>query len=140
MAATESCLTNTKFHPCEDEGLVARLGEKWTLMSLLAIRNSENGVIRFSALKNSLSGISQKVLTATLRSLERDGLVRRVIFPTVPPKTEYSLTAMGMGLVPSMRTLFDWQHQHWETIQENRREYDRRGSEGSKPAALRPAP
>lgn len=80
--------------------------------------------LRFSQLKNNIDGISQKMLTVTLRALERDGLIKRSVFPEVPPRVEYELTELGEGLLPAMHGLMDWLQNTWPTIQENRLAFD----------------
>ncbi|NEE48171.1 helix-turn-helix transcriptional regulator, partial [Streptomyces sp. SID8455] len=75
---------------------------------LLAIAHLERRTLRFSELRRLIDGISQRMLTVTLRQLERDGLVRRTVYPVVPPRVEYELTPMGATLHTTIRTLVDW--------------------------------
>ena len=84
----------------------------------------ENDRLRFSELKNGIEGVSQKMLTVTLRALERDGLVERSVFPEVPPRVEYELTDLGRSLLPAMHEFMDWLQTSWPTIQENRMVFD----------------
>ena len=84
----------------------------------------ESDQLRFSELKNGIEGVSQKMLTVTLRALERDGLVERSVFPEVPPRVEYALTDLGKSLLPAMREFMDWLQMSWPTIQENRIGFD----------------
>ena len=85
--------------------ILARVGDKWTVLivSLLG-----GGPMRFSNLRRSIDGISQKMLTTTLRSLERDGFCTRTVFATVPPRVEYELTEAGRALVPLLEPLGRW--------------------------------
>jgi len=82
---------------CPIRNILSRLGDKWSLLVLVTL--SANGTLRFSDLNRAIGDISQRMLAVTLRSLEADGLVRRKIFPEVPPRVEYSLTASGQGLM-----------------------------------------
>ncbi|MSV73410.1 MAG: transcriptional regulator [Actinobacteria bacterium] len=82
-----------------------RLGDKW---SLLVVRTLRDGPLRFTELKAAVEGISQRMLTLTLRSLERDGLVLRTVFPEVPPRVEYALTALGETLIAPVSALAEW--------------------------------
>jgi DNA-binding HxlR family transcriptional regulator len=107
-----------------------RVGDKW---SLLVIGLLGDGVRRFNEIRRSVDGISQRMLAVTLRGLERDGLVVRTVYPTVPPKVEYSLTVMGRTLLSTVCELVDWADQHAVDIDSARDAYDRRSSP---PAAL----
>lgn len=85
--------------------ILARVGDKW---SVLVVVQLGCGRKRFSELRRALSGISQKMLTTTLRGLERDGFVTRTVYPTVPPKVEYALTEFGFDLLGPVTALGDW--------------------------------
>jgi DNA-binding HxlR family transcriptional regulator len=85
--------------------VLSRVGGKWSLQVVGALAEKPR---RHSELRRSLEGISQRILTLTLRQLERDGLVRRTIFPTVPPTVEYDLTPLGMTLIGPIRVLVQW--------------------------------
>lgn len=120
--------------PTEDSGtchrisaLLARIGDKWTL---LIVRELGRGPLRFSALKRRLGSISQKMLTATLRNLERDGMVRRTVTPTTPPQVEYALTPMGHELERPIKTLAEWTFAHADAIEAARAAYDAASSGG----------
>lgn len=122
-----SCLTRpegVRRTACPVNGLMPRLGDKWTIHVVALLYEAESGRLRFSQLKNNIDGISQKMLTVTLRALERDGLVKRLVFPEVPPRVEYELTELGKGLLPAMHGLMDWLQNTWPTIQENRLVFD----------------
>lgn len=101
--------------------ILARIGDKW---SLLVIRQLGDGPQRFSEIKRSLGSISQKMLTATLRGLERDGFVSRTVFPTVPPRVDYALTPLGHDLLVPVRALGDWALANAERIERARKRFD----------------
>ncbi|MFI1840739.1 winged helix-turn-helix transcriptional regulator [Streptomyces microflavus] len=108
---------------CEVRQILDRVADKW---SLLAIAHLERRTLRFSELRRLIDGISQRMLTVTLRQLERDGLVRRTVYPVVPPRVEYELTPMGATLHTTIRTLVDWTEDHQQEIARARAEYDSR--------------
>jgi DNA-binding HxlR family transcriptional regulator len=101
--------------------ILGRVGDKWTV---LIVNLLGAGPKRFSAIKREVGGISQRMLTLTLRALERDGLVTRTVYPTVPPSVEYELTALGRSLLGAVHALGDWALRHQETIAEARRRFD----------------
>lgn len=104
-----------------------RLGDKWTL---LIVNILSHGPQRFTTLKHSAEGISQRMLTLTLRKLERDGLVERTVFPEVPPRVEYALTPLGLTLVGPASALAEWAVDHDREITASQRAFDhiRRGT------------
>ncbi|WP_181794710.1 helix-turn-helix domain-containing protein [Streptomyces sp. WELS2] len=108
---------------CEVRQILDRVADKW---SLLVIALLENRSLRFNQLRHSIEGISQRMLTVTLRQLERDGLVRRTVHPVVPPRVDYELTPLGVTLHDTIQALVDWTEQHQEEIAMARAEYDRR--------------
>ena len=101
--------------------MLSRIGDKWTL---LIVRELGQGPLRFSALKRRLGCISQKMLTATLRNLERDGMVSRTVTPATPPQVEYALTAMGHDLFRPIAALAEWTITHADAIDAARQAYD----------------
>jgi DNA-binding HxlR family transcriptional regulator len=103
--------------------LLSRVGDKW---SILVIALLEGGTRRFTELRREIDGISQRMLTLTLRQLERDGLVRRTVYPVVPPKVEYELTELGGTLLLSIQSLFHWTVEHRCEVATARAEYDAR--------------
>ncbi|MEV7847193.1 winged helix-turn-helix transcriptional regulator [Streptomyces cyaneofuscatus] len=117
---------------CEVRQILDRVADKW---SLLAIAHLERRTLRFSELRRLIDGISQRMLTVTLRQLERDGLVRRTVYPVVPPRVEYELTPMGATLHTTIRSLVDWTESHQQEIARARAEYDSRQSEEEAPVA-----
>jgi DNA-binding HxlR family transcriptional regulator len=98
-----------------------RVGDKW---SVLAISMLGSGPRRFNELRKSIEGISQRMLTLTLRGLERDGLVSRTVFPTIPPRVDYELTALGRSLLEPVQALAMWADAKREQIQAARERYD----------------
>jgi DNA-binding HxlR family transcriptional regulator len=102
---------------CPSRVVLDRIADKWTA---LIIQVLANGTQRYAALRRQIEGISQKMLTQTLRSLERDGLVSRKVHPVVPPKVEYSLTRLGRTLIDPLHTLCRWSERHLTELQANR--------------------
>jgi DNA-binding HxlR family transcriptional regulator len=100
-----------------------RVGDKW---SVLVIRMLGSGPRRFNELKKSIEGISQRMLTLTVRGLERDGLVTRTLFPTIPPRVDYALTDLGKTLLVPVTQLAKWADKHRERIQAARDKFDAR--------------
>ena len=101
--------------------ILAMLGDKW---SVAILGNLANGRMRFSELESRVDGISQRMLTLTLRSLERDGLVARFVTPTIPPRVEYELTERGSGLREPLSLLHSWAMQEVPGIYDSRRQFD----------------
>jgi DNA-binding HxlR family transcriptional regulator len=108
---------------CELRDLLDRLSDKW---SLLVVELLGGGPRRFSELRRQIDGISQRMLTLSLRQLERDGLVHRTVYPTVPPKVEYSLTPSGDTLLGALVPLVEWTRVHRQAIADARAAYDGR--------------
>lgn len=101
--------------------LLDRVGDKWTM---LVMRELAEQRMRFTELLRSIDGISQRMLTRTLRELERDGLVTREVFAEVPPRVEYEVTPLGLTLLPHVRALADWAVEHRDQIEQHRDQYD----------------
>lgn len=99
------------------------VGDKW---SVLVVVNLGAGTRRFSALRRGIDGISKRVLTATLRRLERDGVVSRTVYAEVPPRVEYALTQMGTSLIAPVTTLAMWAQEHREEVLAARQVFDAR--------------
>jgi DNA-binding HxlR family transcriptional regulator len=98
-----------------------RVGDKWSILVVTLLREDPK---RFSELKRTIEGISQRMLTLTLRGLERDGLVTRTVFPSVPPRVDYALTPLGKTLLEPVNALAAWAERHRAEIQEARRRFD----------------
>ncbi len=108
---------------CPVRHVLDRLGDAW---SFLVVLHLGTGPHRFNALKRRIDGISQRMLTLTLRKLERDGLVSRLVRPTTPPQVEYALTALGRSLAGPINALTAWAADNQATIESARVAYDRR--------------
>jgi DNA-binding HxlR family transcriptional regulator len=113
--------TDTEGVCCTVREVLGRVGDKW---SALTIARLGTGTQRFSQLRRDIDGISQRMLTVTLRNLERDGLVSRQIFPEVPPRVEYTLTGLGASLHETILGLVQWSEGHTTEIQQARTRYD----------------
>lgn len=114
--------------------LFSRIGDKWSLMIVMLLRP---GPLRFSELKREIGGISQRMLTLTLRGLERDGLVMRTVFPTVPPRVDYELTEMGHSLRGPVEALGAWAFAHLDAIDAARSAFDARAERDTAAPAVR---
>ena len=104
--------------------VLARIGDKW---SVLIVSRLGGGARRFNELKREIGGISQRMLTLTLRGLERDGLVTRTIFPSVPPRVDYALTPLGLSLLEPVSALGDWALRNRARIAAAQEKFDRAG-------------
>jgi DNA-binding HxlR family transcriptional regulator len=102
--------------------ILSRIGDKWSVMLVMELNM---GTRRFSELRRTLHGISQKMLTTSLRGLERDGFIKRTIYPTVPPKVEYQLTELGRELAIPVRALGEFAMQNRERVLTARAQFDR---------------
>lgn len=108
---------------CPTRQLLDRISDKWVSLVLTALAD---GPQRYSGLSRTIAGVSEKMLTQTLRTLERDGLVSRSVTPSVPVRVEYALTPLGLSLMPVMRAIKDWAETHIDEVVEARHAYDRR--------------
>ena len=109
-------------HPdCGIRDVLDRVGDKW---SVLVIVELSNGPRRFRQLQRAIDGISQRMLTLTVRRLERDGLVLRTVYPTVPAQVDYRLTETGASLTHLVKALADWSLEHRDSIARSRQAYD----------------
>ncbi len=104
--------------------LIGRVADKWTMLILEVLE--EQGEVRFTRLAGLVGGISQKMLTQTLRKMERDGLVTRTVHPVVPPKVEYRLTTLGHSLGAAFCGVWVWASEHLDRVDEARQAFDRR--------------
>jgi DNA-binding HxlR family transcriptional regulator len=114
----------TRRSDCLTREMVSRVGDRWTLRVVIGLGE---GTKRFGELHRQIDGISERMLTVTLRALERDGLVTRTVFPVVPPKVEYALTPAGESLLETVSPLIAWCGDHREQITEARAAYDAPG-------------
>ncbi|GAB08257.1 putative HxlR family transcriptional regulator [Gordonia araii NBRC 100433] len=106
---------------CPSRRLLDRIGDRWTVLVIGAL---DDGPRRFSELQAAVDGVSQKMLTQTLRALERDGLVTRTVYPEVPPRVEYELTPNGRSLQTPLRALTEWATEHMTAVQASQEAYD----------------
>ncbi len=108
---------------CLSRHVLELIADQWTPLVIYAL---EEGTMRFGQLLKRIDGISKKMLTQTLRAMERNGLVRRVVYPVVPPVVEYSLTPLGQTLMEPMRALKIWAYGHLQEVAHARTTYDQR--------------
>jgi DNA-binding HxlR family transcriptional regulator len=129
---THSCDTDSAYsdayqwdtrEDCEVRQILDRIADKW---SLLVIALLDRRKLRFTELRREIDGVSQRMLTVTLRQLERDGLVRRTVHPVVPPRVDYELTRLGVSLHEAVQALVTWTETHQNEIAAARATYDRR--------------
>ena len=102
--------------------LIGRVADKWTMLVLEVL--AEKGELRFTRLGELVEGISQKMLTQTLRQMERDGLITRTVHPVVPPKVEYNLTHLGLSLGTAFCGVWVWAAENLNQVEQARREFD----------------
>jgi DNA-binding HxlR family transcriptional regulator len=107
---------------CPVRDILDRVGDKWSILAILFL--GRHGTLRFNELKRNIDGVSQRMLTVTLRSLERDGLLTRRVYPEVPPRVEYELTALGRSLLEQVLGLAGWANGQMEAIVAARSRYD----------------
>jgi DNA-binding HxlR family transcriptional regulator len=124
MSQGNSCVSMepTQARACTVREALDRIGGKWSIGILVA---ASQGPVRFTELERCVEGISRRMLTLTLRNLERDGLLHRRVYPTVPPKVEYTATPMAQELYESLVALTAWAERHRTAITEARAAYDR---------------
>lgn len=121
------CSEDRQHEKCKLLGqILDRVGDKWTIMAVGAL---SDGPMRFNAIMRRIGGVSHRMLTLTLRGLERDGMVRRTAYPTIPPKVEYELTPLGRSLTEPLATLLDWGERHTDEIEAARKIFDRERSQ-----------
>lgn len=104
--------------------LLGRVADKWTLLVLEELE--EHGTLRFTQISRKIPAVSQKMLTQTLRQMERDGLVHRTVHPVVPPKVEYRLTELGHGLSESFCSVWRWVENNLDAVEAARQQFDAR--------------
>lgn len=109
---SRKCENNRDDCPVKD--VLNRVGDKWSMLTVIML--SDYGTLRFNELHHLIDGISQRMLTVTLKTLEADGLLKRKMYPQIPPKVEYTLTTLGESLVPPLMTLYDWANAHMPEI------------------------
>jgi len=119
-AADRFFATRSDFDQCPMRDVLDRIGDQWSMLVILCL---EEGTLRFGQLQRRIGDISPRVLTHTLRHLEQDGLVARQVFPTSPPRVDYSLTALGRSLHDTMQVLVHWATTNHQQIREARLRY-----------------
>jgi DNA-binding HxlR family transcriptional regulator len=107
---------------CPTRHALDRIADKYTVLIIVFLEGKPR---RFNELQRIITGVSQKMLTQTLRSLERDGLVTRTVYPEVPPRVEYALTPLGTTLIQPLASLRDWAESHIDGVLASQQEYDR---------------
>ena len=112
--------------PAAVRELLTKVGYKWSIFLILSLAQLPDQRARFSELERAIPGISQRMLTVTVRNLERDGLLTRELFPEVPLRVEYELTALGRSLLLPMWGLVDWVKENWQHVKKSRAEFDAR--------------
>ena len=115
---------------CPVRNVLDRIGDKWTLLALVALVSRPR---RFSELQRAIPDISKRMLTQTLRELERDGLVHRQVFPTEPPKVRYSLSPLGLSVLTPLAALVRWAEDSYPAIRDARRRFDAASNEMQAP-------
>lgn len=121
MDTTSVCPSTLYEAGCPGRVVLDRIGDRWTVLIVGAL---DAGTMRFSELRDAVGGITPKVLTQTLRALERDGFLTRTVHAEVPPRVEYTLTDLGHSLTQPIGTIATWAAQHGETVLAKRAEHD----------------
>jgi DNA-binding HxlR family transcriptional regulator len=119
---------------CHAREILARVGDKWSVYVIHVLGDA--GTLRFNELRGRVEGISQRMLTVTLRGMERDGLVTRTVYPEVPPRVEYALTKLGRTLRQLVRGLVEWSGAHLTEVDAARAAYDARNRRPVKSAPI----
>lgn len=121
MTMKHNEIRNALYPDCPVRNVLSRVGDKWSMLVLFTLEGQPG--IRFKELQRSIPDISQKILTATLKMLEADGLINREAFPEVPPRVEYSLTEKGKSLLPLIDALLSWATDNMEDIIASRTQF-----------------
>ena len=121
LMETAACPSSLYKEGCPGRVVLDRIGDRWTVLIVGALGG---GTMRFSELRDAVDGITPKVLTQTLRALERDGFVTRTVYAEVPPRVEYALTELGQSLTQPISTIATWAAQHGEIVLARRAEHD----------------
>jgi DNA-binding HxlR family transcriptional regulator len=140
MAKTTARPPELEYTPanCHAREMLARIGDKWSVYVIHVLGDA--GTLRFNEIRSEVDGISQRMLTVTLRGMERDGLVRRAVYPEVPPRVEYTLTPLGKTLRQLVRGLVAWSQAHLTEVDTARAEYDARNGKPPKVRSTRVHP
>jgi DNA-binding HxlR family transcriptional regulator len=116
--------TTKKNIVCPTRELLDRVGDKWSMLLIITLAQAPQRKSRFSQLLKNLDGISQRMLTSTLRHLERDGFIKRYFYPEIPPRVEYELTSLGNDVLSILQKLKSWVENNWPKIHTARVNYD----------------
>jgi DNA-binding HxlR family transcriptional regulator len=119
---------------CPTRQVLRRIGDKWTMLVISAL--ADRGTLRFSELSREIEGVTQKMLTQTLRALERDGLVEREVFATVPVTVQYTLTPLGQSLGEAVGTIRAWAYGHMDEIEVARDRFDAQPAPSGPPTPM----
>lgn len=114
-------IENAVYPDCPIRNILARLCDKWSLLIIYTLDKADKRTIRFKELQREIPDISQKMLTVSLRTLEDDGYVTRTVYPEVPPRVEYALTARAHSLLPHINALIGWALENKDSIMKDRR-------------------
>lgn len=125
---TEACPGTIQEHDCATRLVLDRIGDRWTVQIVGALNH---GALRFSQLRRALGDVSPKVLTETLRALQRDGVVARTAYDAMPPHVEYTLTDLGRGLQAPINAARTWSNQHAARVADARTAHDRGRQKGN---------
>jgi DNA-binding HxlR family transcriptional regulator len=109
---------------CAPHAVLTHLGDKWTILVVLLLAQAPENRLRFSEIKRGVQGISQRMLTLTLRMLERNGLILRHYYSEVPPRVEYELSAMGKSMLHPLEVFTGWIGANWQAMEQARERYD----------------
>lgn len=120
---TENTTSRVELCPTLTDSILARIGDKWTVKVVIVLAQ---GPMRYSQIFKQVGGVSQRMLTLTLRSLERDGLVSRTVYPTIPPRVDYTLTERGQTLIEPVFALWGWAQANHAAIEDARQAFDKR--------------
>ncbi|WP_055590356.1 winged helix-turn-helix transcriptional regulator [Peterkaempfera griseoplana] len=118
---------------CPSRQILDVLANKWTMLAMGAL---SGGTLRFGELRRRLDGITQKMLTQTLRTLERDGLVTRTVYPTIPPRVEYAATGLGESVTALMHAVRVWSEENIDAVLDARDAYDARAAQEVRPVVV----
>lgn len=121
MMMDKTTIESTLYPDCPIRNILARISDKWSLLVIYTLDRSGKERLRFKELQREIADISQKMLAATLRTLEEDGYVTRTVYPEVPPRVEYALTLRAKSLLPHINGLIEWAMENMDSIMEDRK-------------------
>ena len=124
-----STIQDDMFPKCPVRNILARICDKWSLLVIYILDRSGSDTMRFKDIKKNMPDISQRMLTMTLRTLEEDGYISRTVFPEIPPRVEYALTARTKSLMPVLNSLLKWASDNMDDVMSDRRKAMTQGTE-----------